>query len=113
MPLGYADGYLRSLSNVAVMSLPRKGDGRHTVPVVGRVSMDQVTVDLTDVGEVKVGDEIMVMVTDVSSEGKIRLSRRAVLEGWTLEEAQAADRPSGGRSNRGGNRGGRRPPRRR
>jgi polyribonucleotide nucleotidyltransferase len=64
-----------------------------------------------------VGDEIMVMVTDISSEGKVRLSRRAVLEGWTLEEAQAADRPSsgGGRSNRGGNRGSnrdRRPPRR-
>ncbi len=61
----------------------------------------------------KVGDEIMVMVTDISPEGKIRLSRRAVLEGWTLEEAQAADRPSSGRSNKGGNRGGRRPPRRR
>lgn len=57
---------------------------------------------------VEVGDEIMVMVTDVSSEGKIRLSRRAVLEGWTLEEAQAADRPSGNRSGRGGSgRGGR------
>jgi polyribonucleotide nucleotidyltransferase len=63
-----------------------------------------------------IGDEIMVMVTDISSEGKIRLSRRAVLEGWTLEEAQAADRPSGGgRNNRGGSRSGdrgRRPPRR-
>jgi len=44
----------------------------------------------------RVGDEIMVMVTDISAEGKIRLSRRAVLEGWTLEQAQAADRPSGG-----------------
>jgi len=44
---------------------------------------------------VKMGDEIMVMVTDVSSEGKIRLSRQAVLEGWTLEEAQAKDRPTG------------------
>ena len=47
---------------------------------------------------VKMGDEIMVMVTDVSSEGKIRLSRQAVLEGWTLEEAQAKDRPTGQRS---------------
>jgi polyribonucleotide nucleotidyltransferase len=57
---------------------------------------------------VEVGDEIMVMVTDVSSEGKIRLSRRAVLEGWTLEEAQAADRPSGNRSGKGSSgRGGR------
>ena len=61
-----------------------------------------------------VGDEIMVMVTNVGPEGKIRLSRRAVLEGWTLEEAQAADRPSGGgnRGSRGGSRG-RRPPRQR
>jgi len=64
-----------------------------------------------DVAEV--GDEIMVMVTGISPEGKIRLSRRAVLEGWTLEQAQAADRPGGNRSSRSGrdNRG-RRPPRR-
>ncbi|MFN2137910.1 MAG: S1 RNA-binding domain-containing protein, partial [Candidatus Promineifilaceae bacterium] len=56
---------------------------------------------------VKLGDEIMVMITDVTPEGKIRLSRQAVLEGWTLEEAQANDKPrSGGRSNnRGGGRG--------
>ena len=79
---------------------------------------------------VHMGDEIMVMVTDVSPEGKIRLSRRAVLEGWSLDEARAQDaarKSSGGpRSNgggrdrggdrrgggdRGGDRGGR-PPRR-
>ncbi len=57
---------------------------------------------------VKVGDEIMVMVTDVSPDGKIRLSRQAVLEGWTADEARAADRPTGRRSNSKG----RRPPRR-
>jgi len=57
---------------------------------------------------VQVGDEIMVMITDVSSEGKIRLSRQAVLEGWTLEEAKANDQPrGGGRSNRSGRGGGR------
>ncbi len=52
---------------------------------------------VTDVANL--GDEILVMVTAVSPDGKIRLSRRAVLEGWTLEEAQAQDqprRPSGG-----------------
>jgi polyribonucleotide nucleotidyltransferase len=57
---------------------------------------------------VEVGDEIMVMVTNIDPSGKIRLSRQAVLEGWTLEQAQAADRPSGSRSDRG-----RRSPRRR
>ena len=47
---------------------------------------------------VQMDDEIMVMITDVSSEGKIRLSRQAVLEGWTLEEARENDKPrSGGR----------------
>jgi polyribonucleotide nucleotidyltransferase len=45
---------------------------------------------------VHVGDEVMVMVTDISSDGRIRLSRQAVLEGWTLEEARERDRPSGG-----------------
>jgi polyribonucleotide nucleotidyltransferase len=64
-----------------------------------------------DVAEV--GDEITVMVTNVDEgSGRIRLSRQAVLEGWTLEEAQERDsggKPSGRRSgggNRGGNRGG-------
>jgi polyribonucleotide nucleotidyltransferase len=54
--------------------------------------------------EVSVGDEIMVMITDIDSDGKIRLSRQAVLEGWTLEEARAADTKIG--APRGGGRSG-------
>ncbi len=53
---------------------------------------------------VSMGDEITVMITNIDDMGKIRLSRQAVLEGWTLEEAKEHDRPSGGRS--GGSRGG-------
>jgi len=41
---------------------------------------------------VKIGDEIMVMIIDIDGEGKIRLSRQAVLEGWTAEEARERDR---------------------
>jgi polyribonucleotide nucleotidyltransferase len=56
--------------------------------------------EVTDV--VNIGDEVMVMLTDIA-DGKLRLSRRAVLEGWTLEEAQAQDSPrSGGGGRRGG-----------
>ncbi len=66
--------------------------------------------------EVNLGDEIMVMVTDVDPGGKVRLSRQAVLEGWTAEEARSRDRrPPGGGGGRGGDRGGDRggrPPRR-
>jgi polyribonucleotide nucleotidyltransferase len=58
---------------------------------------------------VQLGDEIMVMVTDIDNDGKIRLSRLAVLEGWSLEEARQNDRRpapkhgnGGGRDRRGG-----------
>ena len=54
---------------------------------------------------VQLGDEVMVMITDVTPDGKIRLSRQAVLEGWTLEEARDNDSASSGGS-RGGSRGG-------
>ncbi|HUS17444.1 MAG TPA: alanine racemase [Chloroflexia bacterium] len=42
LPIGYADGYHRALSNQAVVLV----DGC-SAPVVGRVSMDQITVDVT------------------------------------------------------------------
>jgi polyribonucleotide nucleotidyltransferase len=56
---------------------------------------------------VQLGDEIMVMVTNIDADGKIRLSRQAVLEGWSLEEAKENDRrPSGKRGGSGGGGGG-------
>jgi len=59
---------------------------------------------------VQVGDEITVMVIDIDPSGKIRLSRQAVLEGWTAEEAMEHDRKGrGGRPGGGGDRGGGRP----
>ena len=51
------------------------------------------------------GDELTVMVTNIDEGGKVRLSRQAVLEGWTAEEAMEKDRggkPSGGRPSSGG-----------
>jgi polyribonucleotide nucleotidyltransferase len=55
------------------------------------------------------GDELTAMVIDVDPAGKVRLSRQAVLEGWSVEEAQARDRGGrgGDRGGRGGDRGGR------
>ncbi len=58
---------------------------------------------------VKEGDDVMVMITDIDAQGKIRLSRRAVLEGWTVEQAREADPKLGGG---GGDRGASRGPRR-
>jgi alanine racemase len=43
VPVGYADGYFRALGNRAFAAI----DG-HRVPVVGRVSMDLITLDVTE-----------------------------------------------------------------
>jgi len=51
---------------------------------------------------VRMGDEITVMVTDIDPAGKVRLSRQAVLEGWSVEEALMRDRPGGRRPGGGG-----------
>jgi polyribonucleotide nucleotidyltransferase len=52
----------------------------------------------------RVGDEITVMVTNIDSDGRIRLSRQAVLEGWTPEEAMEKDRGGARRPSSGGGR---------
>lgn len=57
LPIGYGDGYIRDYSNKAEAVV----HGRR-VPVVGRVSMDMITVDLTDLPEkAQVGDEAVLM----------------------------------------------------
>jgi alanine racemase len=56
VPIGYHDGYVRSLSNKAVMTIR----GRHA-PVIGRISMDQTILDLTDVPGSVVGDSVVVI----------------------------------------------------
>ena len=57
----------------------------------------------------RLGEELTVMVTSIDPEGKIRLSRQAVLEGWTPEEALERDRRTPRRAPEGGGRGSGRP----
>lgn len=56
LPVGYADGYLRTFSNRAVVVI--RGV---PCPVVGRVSMDMTTVDVTHIPAVQPGDEAVLM----------------------------------------------------
>ena len=56
LPVGYADGYTRLLFNKAKVII-----NGSFAPVVGRICMDQCMVDVTDIGEVKVGDEVILM----------------------------------------------------
>jgi len=62
LPIGYADGYVRALSN--------RGRGRaagRLVPVVGAVCMDLTMVDLTDVPKAGVGLEVTLIEPDNAS----------------------------------------------
>jgi alanine racemase len=54
LPIGYADGYMRTLSNRAKVST--KG---YCVPVVGKVCMDLTIIDVTDVPGIKEDDEVV------------------------------------------------------
>ncbi len=56
LPLGYADGYSRLLSNKAEVLINGK-----RAPVVGRVCMDMSMVDVTDVPGVSAGNEVTVI----------------------------------------------------
>ncbi|MDM8008025.1 MAG: alanine racemase [Phycisphaerae bacterium] len=70
--LGYADGYRRLLGNKAVVgSQNAQGGACNPMPVVGRVSMDQINVDLTDAGPVAVGDQLVVIDDDPSAPNSV------------------------------------------
>lgn len=60
---------------------------------------------------VKIGDEVEVMVTEIDRMGRVNLSRKAILEGMSPEEARAGAASRNG-GQRGGDRGGDRGPRR-
>ncbi len=54
LPIGYADGYLRKLSNRAKVSI-----NGSLVPVVGAVCMDLIIIDITGINSANVGDEVV------------------------------------------------------
>ncbi len=69
IPIGYADGYSRSLSN--------KGEAivrGVKVPVAGRVCMDMCMLDVTDVPGVSEGDEVVL----IGTQGSERITARDV-----------------------------------
>jgi alanine racemase len=53
VPVGYFDGYVRALSNAAQVTINSR-----PAPVIGRVSMDQLAVDLTDIPGARLGSEV-------------------------------------------------------
>jgi alanine racemase len=66
VPIGYGDGYLRSLGGRATLRIRDRA-----VPVCGRVAMDQIVVDLTELEEVSVGQEIEVLAADADAANSV------------------------------------------
>ena len=59
IPVGYADGYRRSLSNRFYVLIHGK-----KAPILGRICMDQMMVDVTAIEDVKPGDTVTLVGTD-------------------------------------------------
>ena len=59
LPVGYADGYRRSLSGKFHVLIQGK-----KAPILGRICMDQMMVDVTDIPGVTPGDQVTLIGTD-------------------------------------------------
>lgn len=71
LPIGYADGYRRHLSNRGQVLIR----GRRA-PVVGKVCMDFIMVDVTDIPNVSVGDRVILM----GGQGKDKITAEEIAE---------------------------------
>ena len=66
LPIGYSDGYLRCLQDSGEVSLYGK-----RAPIIGKICMDQMMVDLSNIPEAKVGDTVVLIGED--GEDKVSL----------------------------------------
>jgi len=59
LPVGYSDGYLRCLQDSGEISVLGK-----RAPIIGKICMDQMMIDLTNIPEAKVGDTAVLIGED-------------------------------------------------
>jgi len=71
LPIGYADGYSRTLSNRGEVLVRGK-----RAPVVGKVCMDFMMVDVTEIPKVSLGDEVVLM----GSQGKETITAEEIAD---------------------------------
>ena len=73
IPVGYGDGFRRYPKNVARVIV-----GGQIVPVVGRVCMDQIMANVSECGEVKIGDEVVL----IGKQGGAHITADDVARWW-------------------------------
>jgi len=62
VPIGYADGYDRHLSNKGWMLVRGK-----KASIIGNVTMDATMIDVTDIPDVKIGDDVLILGDEISA----------------------------------------------
>lgn len=72
VPVGYADGYRRGLTGKGCVLVR----GRRA-PILGRVCMDQIMVDVTDIPQAQAGDEVVLL----GAQGEDRIDAQE-MAGW-------------------------------
>lgn len=75
IPMGYADGLSRALSNHADLLVRGK-----RAPIVGVVSMDMAMIDVTEITDVRVGDECVVLGTQKGPLGQDTISAEEIAQ---------------------------------
>ena len=63
VPTGYADGYNRLLSNKGHVIINGKN-----APILGRICMDQFMIDVSNIEDLKIGDEIDLLNTNYNAD---------------------------------------------
>jgi len=71
LPIGYYDGYVRHLSNKGAVLI--RGQ---RAPVIGRVCMNMIMADVTDIPNVKLEDEVVL----IGAQGKERITAEEMAE---------------------------------
>jgi alanine racemase len=66
VPVGYGDGYFRAFSDRAVVLLHGK-----PMPVIGKISMDAMTIDLSNAPQAVIGDEVTLLDSDPLSPASV------------------------------------------
>ena len=81
LSVGYADGYPRHLSNRDAVVLVRG----QRCPLLGRVTMDLMMIDVSKIDNVQVGDEVILMGRDANEEiSCVDLAERAGTITWEI-----------------------------
>jgi alanine racemase len=66
IPVGYYEALDRSLSNKGFVKI-----GDHFCPIIGRISMNISTIDVSEIMNIKIGDEVIVISNNLADKNSI------------------------------------------